>query len=121
MAFQYFLSEKEGLLVISLKGSLDGTTNSLVEKCLNDAISKTPAGIVLHLAEVSDFPRDGFRDLALLLRGLKAKCKLFRVTGLEAKSQKFLIEQGLISASETRVTLAEAAKEVAQQIKANDG
>lgn len=121
MALQYFLSEKEGLLVISLKGSLDGTQTSQVELCLNDAISKTPAGVVLHMAGVSDFPKDGFRDFSTLLRGIKEKCKAVRVTGLEVEFQKLLIDQGLLSNSEIRETLADAAKELAEQIKASNG
>ena len=121
MKFQYFLSEKEGLLVVSLKGSLDDHQKPLVEKCLNEAVSKAPAGAILLMEGIADFPADGFRCFSLLLRGLKAKCKVVRVTGLKEKARKTLVDKGLLSASEFRETLADAAKEVAEQIKASNG
>jgi len=117
MPLEYFFSEKDGLLVVSLKGVLDDEQQAVVEKCVAEAKEKHPLGIVVNLSEATGLGREAYRPFALLLRGLKTICRAVKVTGLDANVQTLFVEQGLVSLSELRPSLAEALKELAQQIR----
>lgn len=116
MSFEYFLSGKEGLIVISFKGDLDDTSGLQLMKCLEDISTNAPAGAVVHMAEVS-LSKGGYRAFSQFLRELKSKCVAVRISAMNSTTKATLIQGGLLSIGEARDTLVEALKEVAFQIR----
>lgn len=117
MPFEYFLSEKERLVVLSLQGELLESDNELLEECLERALEAKPAAVAIHLAQVNDIQKGAFRGLVLLLRGLKTKGIHVLAAGLPAGPRKSLIQGGILTVPECRETLPEAVKDLSQLVR----
>lgn len=118
MSLDYFLSEKEGLVVISLKGEFRESSGALLLKCLQDALGKLPKGIVIHIAGVATMPREALRDFGRFLRDIRVNGTPFRISLKNERIRQDLVQAGIIDRSEAKDSLEEAAKQVWLRIKA---
>lgn len=118
MSLEYFLSEKEGLVVIAFKGSFGQDSGPELLRCLQACLAKLPRGIVIHMAELGPVPREKMRDFGSFLRDLRVNGTPFRLSGLEQRARTELVQAGLADRSEVKGTLEEAAKEVWQRVRA---
>lgn len=118
MGLQFFVSEKEGLAVVALKGRLAGEHGEELQRCMELVLGKTPAGVVLHLGEVTEVSQCAFRIFSTFFRGLKAGCHNIKISALEPGSREALLGAGLITTPELRYTLVDAVKDVGERIRA---
>ena len=118
MGLDYFLSEKEGLVVISLKGDFGVASGALLLRCLQESLSKKPRGIVIHFAEVRSLPRDAFRDFGRFLRDIRVNGTPMKLALAEPRLRLELVQAGLADRAEVRESLEEAARQVWERIRA---
>ena len=118
MDLDYFLSEKEGLVVISLKGEFRTSSGALLLKCLQDTLGRHPRGVVVHIAEVSAFPREARRDLGRFLRDIRVNGTPLKIVSPDQKLGRELVEAGLADRTEMKESLEDAARLVWARIKA---
>lgn len=114
----YFLSEKEGLVVVSLKGEFRTASGALLLRCLQETLARLPRGIVVHLGESGAFPREARRDLGRFLRDIRVNGTPFKLVCSDSKLGQELVESGLADRTELKPTLEEAARQVWARIKA---
>ena len=116
MKLEYFISEKEKLVVLSFRGNFSDYDPDLLNQCLDEALASSPLGVVLHMGEVDGIPKSAFRPFTFLLRGLKAKGILVLVSSKPTDSSA-LIQAGLLTSAEVRANLPDAVRDLAAQIK----
>ena len=117
MPFEYFLSEKERLVVLSLQGDLQERDNELLDECLERALNAKPAAVAIHLAQVTEIQKGALRGVVLLLRGLKSKGIHVLAAGLQDLPKKSLVQGGILTAAECRDSLPEALKDLSLLVR----
>ncbi len=120
MNLAFFITAKDGLIVVSLKGELDENSGAILTQCAEETAHGVPRGIVLHFGEAI-VGRAGYKEFSLFLRAVKSLGRPVKVSALARETAASLITAGLLATGEDRPTLKEAVEEVAAIIKAKSG
>jgi len=121
MALTFSISEKERLVVISLRGILDEGSAASLDECAKAAVVLAPLGVVLNFSLTAELTKVGLRAYAPFLRSLKMLCGVIRIAGLDPKDQRLLVEQGMAGSLDIKASLEEAIRDAAQQIRGKHG
>lgn len=119
----YFISKRDPILVISLKGSMTPDCEKVYEECVKEAQGMANAIVVLNFAEVQGIDVKCIRDFTLLRKSLRDSCRKLLMSGMDAGMQKLLMDKGVLGHGEVKEELADALREAsqfAQQFKGSD-
>lgn len=118
MPLKYFVSAREGVAVVALSGTFHHDAPKVLLDCLRDTLASFPKIVVLHMAEVTAFPKEALRDIAVFLRDIRTNGTMLRVSSPPGDIKLELVRAGLVSDSQMNETLADAVKEAALHAKA---
>jgi len=100
MSQDYFISERDGLVVLSLDGVLDRNSEVTFEESFQRISAKNPKCLILNMTTVTDIRQEAFRSFTLISRKAKANGLLFLVSGISDDLRALLLEKGLVDRKE---------------------
>lgn len=116
MALEYFISEKDGLSVVTLSGTVGKESGTLLKSCVDEVESRGGRCVILHADRLDDIVPEALRIFAVYQKLLREKGRLLRIVGLKTELKRFLLQQGVLYESELRGDLREAIQEARRNI-----
>jgi anti-anti-sigma factor len=111
---QFFVSEKNSVLVVSIAGRLHKKSEAVLEECKAEIVNRRPRFVILYLRELAD--RVDINALPALVRLQKAVRDLpaeLKICGVHPEFKKLLEQKGLLRLGELARNLEEALKAIA--------
>lgn len=107
MEFESKIFEKNGLLVITLKGAITRECKENLQQCLDEALKFEQKVVVLILKELTGVDKIMSRDITLFQQQLRNKNKSLFLVGLKPQLKFDLDSRGLIRNVEVKNTAEE--------------
>ena len=108
--FEYFLSEKQQFLVVSLVGTLTKATHGEIQKCEEAILASSAKCIVLNFHEFKGMDLTGIRPLAQLQKCIREKPAQLRLCFVNTDIYSMMDRVGAVRAQEICEDLVQALK-----------
>ena len=118
MSLEYFISEKDGLSVVTLSGTVGKESGTLLKNCVDEIDQKGTRYVIVHADRLDDIVPEALRIFAVFQKLLRERDRTLRIVGLKNDLRKFLLQQGILYESELRQDLREALQEVKNALRA---
>ena len=114
-SLQYFIAEKNAVMIVSWIGEFSYETSGIIEKCRED-LSKSPAKwIILNLRDLKPtMDKITVPIFARLEKSIREKPAVLRLTSVHPDLKNFLLQQGVLRPEELTNNLAEALRSITQ-------
>jgi anti-anti-sigma regulatory factor len=104
---EYFISKKDFLAVVSLKGNFTSSSIANLSKCAEEA-SDSRAVIITLDSNLYDMDPNGLRVAAQFFRAFRIRQTFLRFVGASSLMRKFLVDNGLAETMEFAESLPQA-------------
>lgn len=118
MSLEYFISDKDGLSVVTLSGTVGKESGTLLKTCVDELEQRGARCVILHADRLDDIVPDALRIFAVFQKLLRERDRVLRIVGLKPSLRKFLLQQGVLYESELRQDLREALQEAKSALQA---
>ncbi len=115
--FQYFISEKNGFVVASLVGLLEGTSAERFDELTQDVLKANFSRLVINLRDVSAFSSDLIPHFAKLQKHAREKNAEIRICGLKPDIKERLNRAGILRPHEITENLQTALQSMVGNFK----
>jgi anti-anti-sigma regulatory factor len=110
----YFLSEKKGILIVSLIGPLNRSGREVLEACSKDILASGARWVILNFRDVgAEIETFLIPALAQLQKDIRKKPADLRIAGLHPGLRHTLEGRGVLRQQEISNNLAEALQAIA--------
>jgi anti-anti-sigma regulatory factor len=97
---EYFISEKQSFLVISLLGTVTKATIPAIDRCRDEALKSKASNVVISLHDVNTVEISGVPALIRLQKAMRDKPAELRLAFLKPSTAKSLLEAGAVRPDE---------------------
>lgn len=104
----YFISQKDGYVVVCFIGAMSRTTTEVLELCQKELLETAAANVVLSFHYVSEVEVSAFPPLVKLQRTIRDRAQNLRVCQLKPEIKKLLLQAAAIRFEELFESLSEA-------------
>jgi anti-anti-sigma regulatory factor len=111
MEFGYKVVNKNDLVIVTLKGKLEKSSQEMLVKCTEEFLQIESKLVILYFKEVSSIDKTVYRQLALLQQEARKSKRLF-LCGFNSALKQELLEKGIIRFNEVKRNLEEVLKEL---------
>jgi anti-anti-sigma regulatory factor len=115
--FQYFISEKNGFVVASLVGMLEGTCMERFDRLSEDIFKIEFSKLVLNFRDVSGMSVDLIPHVAKLQKSAREKNADLRICGLKPEIKERLSRAGVLRPHELTDNLQTALQSMINYVK----
>jgi anti-anti-sigma regulatory factor len=113
LRLEYFLSEKQGIVVVAFLGALSKATEAVVARCQSDIEAKADLrAVVLTFHDIERIEPSGIPSLVRLQRAARDRTEL-KLCFLKPVFQRQLLESGAIRPPEVEDSLINALRNLA--------
>jgi anti-anti-sigma regulatory factor len=114
-ALQYFIAEKNAVLIVSWVGEFAHGTAEVIDKCRDEVVKSGAKWVIFNLRDLKpSMDRITVPVFARLQKGIREKPAVLRLTSMHPDLRGFLQEQGVLRPEELSNNLAEALQGIAQ-------
>jgi anti-anti-sigma regulatory factor len=108
-SLQYFIAEKNAVMIISWIGEFSHETSGVIEKCREDVGNSTAKWVILNLRDLKpSMDKITVPIFARLQKTVREKPAILRLTSVHPELRGFLLQQGVLRPDELTNNLAEA-------------
>ena len=108
-SFNYVLSHKKGLLLLSLRGDLTPGILPGLEACRAEILSKTGfTRAVFYLADVTQIHSDAIPLITQIFRDVRTRAANLQLVGLKPNMRDRFVKMGVVRESEVSADLKAA-------------
>lgn len=118
MDLNFFISEKNSVVVASLAGALSKDTKGVIEECKQQILNIDAKHVILCFQDATHIDFIGAEALAQLQKSIRGIPAQLQLCMLPPQIKKLLFERGLIRREEIVGTLVQALKTVQTPLKA---
>lgn len=98
--FNYYLSEKDEILIITLIGEMTESAIPKLKECIEEMKVKNPQFVAFNLHDINKIGIDGVRLFAHMQKLIREKPAKIRICFLETKIKERLIKEGIVREGE---------------------
>ena len=111
---QYFIAEKNAVLIVSWIGEFTHQTSSIIDKCREEIAKSGAKWVIFNLRDLKpDMDKITVPVFARLQKNIREKPAVLRLTSLHPNLRSFLQEQGVLRPDEVANNLAEVLQGIA--------
>src|SRR5690349_547268 len=103
--FEYKITSKNGVSVVTFKGKLSKETKDQLETCRQEIVSDKSNLVIFYFKEVPTIDPSVFREFTLLQQEIRKKNIPLYLTGLDSATKQYLIDRAVVRLSELKKSL----------------
>jgi anti-anti-sigma regulatory factor len=114
-SLQYFIAEKNAVMIVSWIGEFSYETSGIIEKCQEDLSKSSAKWVILNLRDLKPtMDKITVPIFARLEKAIREKPAVLRLTSVHPELKGFLLQQGVLRPEELTNNLAEALRSITQ-------